>query len=113
MGHGSVTYLAMASVMLVGIVTTLCIREARSRSGTTRIINDVDYYPSSLRSFLYVLRVFVLSYIYSGKFTETAKTAMATQRCSFYCFRLRLRFIGSGARLYYGGHKFSQNGRSQ
>ncbi|MFX7152093.1 MFS transporter, partial [Acinetobacter baumannii] len=62
------TYLTMAGVMLVGIVTTLLVREP--------VVNRVyknykssDYYRLVLVFFIAVIS-FVVTYIYSGQVTE-------------------------------------------
>ncbi|MCJ8160211.1 AmpG family muropeptide MFS transporter [Acinetobacter zhairhuonensis] len=88
-----ITYLAMAAVMLVGIVTTLIIREPK----VNRIYKDYqrsDYYRLVMVFFVAVIS-FVLSYIYSGALIE-ALTASLAIKDSFllFCFEA-LRFIAS------------------
>lgn len=89
------TYLAMASVMLVGIVTTLCIREPQ----VDRVYKDYkrsDYYRLVAVFFMAVIS-FVFSYISSGHLTEAIKDG-AEIRDSLALFLLEsLRFIGSAA----------------
>lgn len=95
------TYLAMATVMLVGVATTLCIREPQ----VNRIYKDYkrsDYY-RLVAVFFVAVSTFVLSYIYSGSLTEWLKAAAEIQD-SFLLFLLEsLRFIGSGAMAFLMG----------
>ena len=89
------TYLAMASVMLVGVATTLMIYEP--------IVNRVrkeykrtDYFRLVLVFFVAVTS-FVLSYIFSGALIESIVEKLATKDSFIlFCFEA-LRFIGSGA----------------
>ncbi|WP_407061300.1 AmpG family muropeptide MFS transporter [Acinetobacter faecalis] len=90
-----ITYLAMAAVMFVGIITTLCIREPQ----VDRIRKDYkrsDYYRLVTVFFIAVIS-FVLSYVYSGNLTELLK-AQFQIKDSFllFCFEA-LRFLASGA----------------
>lgn len=89
------TYLAMAAVMLVGIITTLCIREPQ----VDRIHKDykrTDYYRLVAVFFCAVI-TFVLGYIYSGVVVEALKSAWAiTDSFLLFCLEA-VRFIGSGA----------------
>ena len=89
------TYLAMAAVMLVGIATTLCIREPQV-DRVRKEYKRVDYYRLVAVFFVSVVS-FVLSYVYSGKLTEML-IQLWTIKDSFalFCFEA-LRFIGSGA----------------
>lgn len=69
------TYLAMATVMLVGILTTLIIREPQ----VNRVYKEYqrsDYYRLVMVFFVAVIS-FVLSYIYSGTLIETLVTSLA------------------------------------
>ena len=89
------TYLAMAGVMLVGIFTTLIIREPK----VERIHKDykrVDYYRLVAVFFAAVIS-FVLSYIYSGTAVDALKKQLGIQDSFLlFCFEA-VRFIGSGA----------------
>ena len=89
------TYLAMAAVMMVGVVTTLCIREPQ----VDRVRKDYvrsDYFRLVAVFFLAVVS-FVLSYVYSGHLVQ-AMTSQLEIKDTFalFCFE-SLRFIASGA----------------
>ncbi len=88
-----ITYLAMAAVMLVGIITTLVIREPT----VNRRYKDYkrsDYYRLVAVFFVAVIS-FVVSYILSGSLTEAVKAQFAISDSSLlFCFEA-LRFIGS------------------
>ena len=90
-----ITYLAMAAVMLVGIITTLVIREPI----VNRIYKDykrTDYYRLVAVFFVAVIS-FVLSYIFSGNLTEALKSQFEiSDSFLLFCFEA-LRFIGSAA----------------
>ncbi|HCL58595.1 MAG TPA: MFS transporter [Acinetobacter sp.] len=89
------TYLAMAAVMLVGIITTLVIREPQ----VDRIRKDYqrsDYFRLVGVFFVAVIS-FVLSYVYSGDLVSSITEQWAIQDTfALFCFEA-LRFIGSGA----------------
>ena len=88
-----ITYLAMAAVMLVGIITTLVIREPT----VNRRYKDYkrsDYYRLVAVFFVAVIS-FVVSYILSGSLTEAVKAQFAiSDSFLLFCFEA-LRFIGS------------------
>jgi len=90
-----ITYLAMAAVMVVGIITTLVIREPQ----VNRIYKDykrTDYYRLVAVFFMAVIS-FVLSYIFSGTLTEALKSQFEiSDSFLLFCFEA-LRFIGSAA----------------
>ena len=90
-----ITYLAMAAVMLVGIITTLVIREPQ----VNRVYKDykrTDYYRLVAVFFVAVIS-FVLSYIFSGNLTEALKSQFEiSDSFLLFCFEA-LRFIGSAA----------------
>ncbi|NNG83199.1 MFS transporter [Acinetobacter sp. ANC 5378] len=90
-----ITYLAMAGVMLVGIITTLVIREPQ----VNRVYKDykrTDYYRLVAVFFVAVIS-FVLSYIFSGNLTEAIKSQFEiSDSFLLFCFEA-LRFIGSAA----------------
>ncbi|OTG73372.1 MFS transporter [Acinetobacter terrae] len=90
-----ITYLAMAAVMVVGIITTLIIREPQ----VNRIYKDykrTDYYRLVAVFFVAVIS-FVLSYIFSGNLTEALKSQFEiSDSFLLFCFEA-LRFIGSAA----------------
>ena len=89
------TYLAMAAVMLVGIATTLCIREPQV-DRVRKEYKRVDYYRLVAVFFVSVVS-FVLSYIYSGNLTEILIQLWSIKDSfALFCFEA-LRFIGSGA----------------
>ncbi|WP_373687238.1 MFS transporter [Acinetobacter sp. YH12235] len=89
------TYLAMAAVMLVGIITTLVIREPQ----VDRVRKDYqrsDYFRLVGVFFVAVIS-FVLSYVYSGDLVSSIIAQWAIQDTfALFCFEA-LRFIGSGA----------------
>ena len=89
------TYLAMAAVMLVGIITTLVIREPQ----VDRVRKDYqrsDYFRLVGVFFVAVIS-FVLSYVYSGDLVSSFTEQWAIQDTfALFCFEA-LRFIGSGA----------------
>lgn len=90
-----ITYLVMAAVMLVGIITTFVIREPQ----VDRSYKDYkrsDYYRLVAVFFVAVIG-FVVSYIFSGTLTESVKAQFAiSDSFLLFCFE-SLRFIGSAA----------------
>ena len=102
------TYLAMAAVMLVGIATTLCIREPQV-DRVRKEYKRVDYYRLVAVFFVSVVS-FVMSYVYSGKLTEML-IQLWTIKDSFalFCFEA-LRFIGSGAVAFMVGSSLVKMG---
>lgn len=90
-----ITYLAMAAVMVVGIITTLVIREPQ----VSRIYKNykrTDYYRLVTVFFVAVIS-FVVSYIFSGNLTEAVKSQFEiSDSFLLFCFEA-LRFIGSAA----------------
>ena len=102
------TYLAMAAVMLVGIVTTLCIREPQV-DRVRKEYKRVDYYRLVAVFFVSVVS-FVLSYIYSGKLTEMLIQLWSIKDSfALFCFEA-LRFIGSGAVAFVVGSSLVKMG---
>jgi len=90
-----ITYLVMAAVMLVGIITTLVIREPRVER-TYKDYKRSDYYRLVAVFFVAVIG-FVVSYIFSGNLTESVKAQFEiTDSLLLFCFE-SLRFIGSAA----------------
>lgn len=90
-----ITYLIMAAVMLVGIITTLVIREPHVER-TYKDYKRSDYYRLVAVFFVAVIG-FVVSYILSGTLTESVKAQFAiTDSLLLFCFE-SLRFIGSAA----------------
>ncbi|WP_445115584.1 AmpG family muropeptide MFS transporter [Acinetobacter sp. WZC-1] len=102
------TYLAMAAVMLVGIITTLVIREPQ----VDRIYKQYqrsDYY-RLVAVFFVAVSGFVVSYIFSGNLTEALSQALEIKD-SFLLFCLEaVRFIGSGAVALSVGYALVQLG---
>lgn len=95
------TYLAMAAVMLVGITTTLCIREPQV-DRVRKEYKRVDYYRLVAVFFVSVVS-FVLSYIYSGKLTEMLIQLWSIKDSfALFCFEA-IRFVGSGAVAFFVG----------
>lgn len=102
------TYLAMAAVMSVGIVTTLCIREPQV-DRVRKEYKRVDYYRLVAVFFVSVVS-FVLSYIYSGKLTEMLIPLWSIKDSfALFCFEA-LRFIGSGAVAFVVGSSLVKMG---
>ena len=102
------TYLAMAAVMLVGIATTLCIREPQV-DRVRKEYKRVDYYRLVAVFFVSVVS-FVLSYIYSGKLTEMLIQLWSIKDSfALFCFEA-LRFIGSGAVAFMVGSSLVKMG---
>ena len=89
------TYLAMAGVMSVGIITTLIIREPQ----VERVHKDykrIDYYRLVAVFFVAVIS-FVVTYIFSGHAVEALKAQLHIKdSLLLFCFEA-VRFIGSGA----------------
>lgn len=89
------TYLAMASVMLIGIITTLVIREPQVNR-VNKHYQRRDYFRLVAVFFVAVLS-FVLCYVFSGNLTETLKQQFQLKD-AFLLFSIEaLRFIASGA----------------
>ena len=102
------TYLAMAAVMLVGIATTLCIREPQV-DRVRKEYKRVDYYRLVAVFFVSVVS-FVLSYIYSGNLTEILIQLWSIKDSfALFCFEA-LRFIGSGAVAFMVGSSLVKMG---
>ena len=102
------TYLAMAAVMLVGIATTLCIREPQV-DRVRKEYKRVDYYRLVAVFFVSVVS-FVLSYVYSGKLTEMLIQLWSIKDSfALFCFEA-LRFIGSGAVAFMVGSSLVKMG---
>ena len=102
------TYLAMAAVMLVGIATTLCIREPQV-DRVRKEYKRVDYYRLVAVFFVSVVS-FVLSYIYSGNLTEILIQLWSIKDSfALFCFEA-LRFIGSGAVAFLVGSSLVKMG---
>ena len=89
------TYLAMAGVMSVGIITTLIIREPQ----VERVHKDykrIDYYRLVAVFFVAVIS-FVVTYIFSGHAVDALKAQLhINDSLLLFCFEA-VRFIGSGA----------------
>lgn len=89
------TYLAMASVMLIGIITTLVIREPQVNR-VNKHYQRRDYFRLVAVFFVAVLS-FVFCYVFSGNLTETLKQQLQLKD-AFLLFSIEaLRFIASGA----------------
>ncbi|WP_372405149.1 MFS transporter [Acinetobacter piscicola] len=102
------TYLAMAAVMCVGIVTTLSIREPQ----VNRVHKDyqrTDYF-RLVAVFFVAVSGFVASYIFSGLFTAALIEKFSIQD-SFLLFAVEaIRFIGSGAVAVFAAYLLIQLG---
>ena len=89
------TYLAMAGVMSVGIITTLIIREPQ----VERVHKDykrIDYYRLVAVFFVAVIS-FVMTYIFSGHAVDALKAQLHIKDSLLLFFFEAVRFIGSGA----------------
>ena len=89
------TYLAMAGVMSVGIITTLIIREPQ----VERVHKDykrIDYYRLVAVFFVAVIS-FVVTYIFSGHAVDALKAQLHIKDSLLLFFFEAVRFIGSGA----------------
>ncbi len=89
------TYLAMAAVMLVGIITTLVIREPK----VERVHKEyarLDYYRLVFVFFIAVLS-FVVCYIFGDDIVQFLKKALSIQDTFLQFLMEAIRFIGSGA----------------
>ena len=89
------TYLAMAAVMLVGIITTLTVREPQ----VNRVYKDYkssDYYRLVLVFFAAVTS-FVVSYIYSGQVTDAIASAFEIKDTAALFGLEALRFLSATA----------------
>lgn len=89
------TYMAMAAVMLIGVMTTLVVREPQVKR-IEKSYRKSDYYRLVLVFFVSIL-AFVLSYIYVDTFISYVK-ASANLSDAFVLFGLEaIRFIASAA----------------
>src|SRR5690606_29718787 len=87
--------LPISAVMLVGIVTSLCIREPQVDRVPKHYLRS-DYFRLVAVFFVAVIS-FVLSYIYSGNLVVSITEQFTIQDTfALFCFDA-LRFIGSGA----------------
>ena len=94
--------------MLVGIATTLCIREPQV-DRVRKEYKRVDYYRLVAVFFISVVS-FVLSYIYSGNLTEILIQLWSIKDSfALFCFEA-LRFIGSGAVVFMVGSSLVKMG---
>lgn len=95
------TYLTMAAVMLVGIVTTLLVREPQVNR-VYKNYKSSDYYRLVIVFFIAVIS-FVVTYIYSGQVTEAISQA-GNIKDSAALFGLEaLRFLtATGAAIFVG-----------
>jgi PAT family beta-lactamase induction signal transducer AmpG len=89
------TYLTMAAVMVVGIITTLCIREPQVNR-VYKHYKTTDYY-RLVFVFFVAVATFVVSYIYSGNVTDaTAKAANIKDTAALFGLEA-LRFLTATA----------------
>ncbi|ETR93953.1 AmpG family muropeptide MFS transporter [Acinetobacter lactucae] len=96
------TYLTMAAVMLVGIVTTLLVREPQVNR-VYKNYKSSDYYRLVLVFFIAVIS-FVVTYIYSGQVTEAISQA-GNIKDSAALFGLEaLRFLTATAAAIFVGY---------
>lgn len=89
------TYLTMAAVMLVGIVTTLCVREPQVNR-VNKHYKTTDYYRLVFVFFIAVA-TFVVSYIYSGNVTEAISKSAAIKDTAALFGLEALRFLTATA----------------
>lgn len=89
------TYLAMAAVMLVGIITTLMIREPKVNR-VSKNYQRQDYFRLVCVFFLAVIS-FVVSYVFSNNLMMALEKSWKIQDSFLlFCFEA-VRFLGSGA----------------
>lgn len=89
------TYLTMAAVMVVGIITTLCVREPQVNR-VYKHYKTTDYYRLVFVFFIAVA-TFVISYIYSGNVTDAiAKSAGIKDTAALFGLEA-LRFLTATA----------------
>ncbi|MCU4337377.1 AmpG family muropeptide MFS transporter [Acinetobacter dispersus] len=89
------TYLTMAAVMVVGIITTLCVREPQVNR-VYKHYKTTDYYRLVFVFFIAVA-TFVISYIYSGNVTDAiAKSAEIKDTAALFGLEA-LRFLTATA----------------
>lgn len=89
------TYLTMAAVMLVGIITTLLIREPQVKR-VSKNYQRQDYFRLVCVFFLAVIS-FVLSYVFSDDLVVALEKSWKIQdNFLLFCFEA-IRFLGSGA----------------
>ncbi|WP_111892519.1 AmpG family muropeptide MFS transporter [Acinetobacter sp. MB5] len=89
------TYLAMAAVMLIGIITTLLIREPQVNR-VSKNYQRQDYFRLVCVFFLAVIS-FVLSYVFSDDLVVAFEKSLQIQDSFLlFCFEA-IRFLGSGA----------------
>lgn len=89
------TYLTMAAVMVVGIITTLCVREPQVNR-VYKHYKTTDYYRLVFVFFIAVA-TFVVSYIYSGNVTEAIAKAAAIKDTAALFGLEALRFLTATA----------------
>lgn len=89
------TYLTMAAVMVVGIITTLCVREPQVNR-VYKHYKTTDYYRLVFVFFIAVA-TFVVSYIYSGNVTEAITKAAAIKDTAALFGLEALRFLTATA----------------
>ncbi|USA45427.1 MFS transporter [Acinetobacter sp. C26M] len=89
------TYLSMAAVMVVGIITTLCVREPQVNR-VYKHYKTTDYYRLVFVFFIAVA-TFVVSYIYSGNVTEAIAKAAAIKDTAALFGLEALRFLTATA----------------
>ena len=89
------TYLTMAAVMVVGIITTLCIREPQVNR-VYKHYKTTDYYRLVFVFFIAVA-TFVVSYIYSGNVTDAIAKAVNIKDTAALFGLEALRFLTATA----------------
>ncbi len=89
------TYLAMAAVMLIGIVTTLVIREPKVER-IRKEYHRLDYYRLVFVFFIAVLS-FVFCYIYGDNIIQYLQKTLQIKDSFLQFLMEAVRFIGSGA----------------
>ncbi|MEB3792333.1 AmpG family muropeptide MFS transporter [Acinetobacter sp. IK40] len=89
------TYLTMAAVMVVGIITTLCVREPQVNR-IHKHYKTTDYY-RLVFVFFVAVATFVVSYIYSGNITEAISKSAAIKDTAALFGLEALRFLTATA----------------
>ncbi len=89
------TYLAMACVMVIGIITTLSIREPQVNR-VDKHYKNTDYY-RLVAVFVFAVASFVCCYIYTDSVIQYLQKAWNIQDSALKFLMETLRFLGSGA----------------
>lgn len=90
------TYFAMAAVMLVGVLTTLVIREPNTSASKSRYLHGLREYIRFLLLFVLMVAGLILTYFYSG----SAATALKQWLAGNLLYPHMATFLVEGGRLF-------------